>query len=231
MKHLIKFFLALLFLSNMALGASLVAHGSGAGVNTFTISGLNTSAANLIVIEVSGFSGVTPTVSSSPANTWTPLTRRTDASSNSAQLFYCSSCAVSASQSFTLTGTGMFASMFVQAWSGGDTSPFDQQNQGAITFTSLQPGSVTPTVDNEIVVTGMVIDATNTLSINSSFTISDQLNNVGGVSKGGGMASIVQGAKAAVNPTWSWSTSANAIAVIATFKTTSPSGVIFKPFP
>ncbi len=108
-------------------------------------------------------------------------------------------------------------------------TPFDVEN-GAIQYvgTTLQPGSVTPSENNELIVTGLGFYPSGVLSVNSSFTISDQVNYVSSAAMGLGAAYLVQGTAGAVNPTWTDSTTATSLAaVIATFKAAAATD----PFP
>ncbi len=97
------------------------------------------------------------------------------------------------------------------AFSGADTVvPFDQQNGVATptTTTSYQPGSITPSENNEVIVTAITSGGgVTSYSIDSGFTISDQFDLSGGGHFPLGMAYLIQTSAAASNPTWSWSNS------------------------
>lgn len=97
------------------------------------------------------------------------------------------------------------------------TATFDQH---AETGASDQPGSVTPTVNGGLLVTGYVPDDSvsgSTLTINSSFTITDQGSH--GSNEGIGLAYRVLATCAATNPTWTVSNGTKVGAAnIGTFK-------------
>jgi hypothetical protein len=205
-------------------GFTLVAHSVSLGTpsSPVTTPGINTTGASLLVVAISQYNGVSiGSVSDSRSNTWTPLTGKTANSEPYSQLFYCASPLVGAGHTFTLdNGGGIFGVIGVQAWTGG-VGTFDVQN-GAINGTpglSLQPGSVTPTVGSSLIVSAISADAgAASFAIDSGFTITDRVDYAGSVNEAFGMAYLVQGAAAAVNPSWSWSSSADAAATIASFK-------------
>jgi len=200
----------------------LIAHTAAQSPDSgsFTTPSIDTTGATLIVLWLLSYSGVgRPTVSDSAGNTWTALTDHVDSSVSRGTFFYCQSPSTSASHTFSSTGATQFGSLYVEAWSGSTSSPFDQQNGGAGTGATLQPGSVTPSVDNELVVTGVgnYQIAETSYSIDSGFTITDQFTPTGN-SISGGMAYLVQTTATAENPTWSYPVAVATVAAIATFK-------------
>jgi hypothetical protein len=83
----------------------------------------------------------------------------------------------------------------------------------------IQPGSVTPTQNNELVVTGIGTSiATGTPTVNGGFTVENTVPLLGGQYFGGGLADLVQTAATPANPLWTWSGTGNLVAVIMTFK-------------
>ncbi len=141
------------------------------------------------------------------------------------QLFYWAIPAVGSGHNFSLNQTGgdLFGTIEIQAWSGSiGASPFDVENGAIDTGATFgQPGSITPSQSNSLIVTGIGLatgDGGALSSINSGFTISDEVQFSSGVNYGGAMAYFVQGAAAAINPTWSWNSSENCPINIAVFK-------------
>jgi hypothetical protein len=205
-------------LAAAASGFSLKSHTAAAAANSPVTSAIDTSGANLIVVVVSQFSGAAiGTLSDSKSNTWTPLTAQTSTNAYT-QTFYAASPTVGAGHTFTFTGSGIFGAIAVQAWSNANAVPFNVQNGAVVTSTSLATGSVTPGQNNSLLVAALSSADTGVYAIDSGFTISDQIADVGGVNLGIGMASLVQGSAAAVNATWSWATTANAAVAISAFK-------------
>lgn len=190
--------------------------------NTTTSSAINTTGANLIVVSIADYALATAAVlSDSEGNTWTGLTPRS-VNGTRIKLYYCYNPTTSSSHTFTATGTGIYVTLSALAFSGSDTSPFDVQNGSATaTGTSASTGSVSPSLDNELIITSGAWGnpgQPTSLSINSGFTISQQAVNVSAIAFGLGTAYLIQTTKGAVNPTWSWGSSSEFALTIATFK-------------
>lgn len=200
---------------------SLVAHAQAVSgnSNSVTTTGIDTSGANLIVINMAFDS--TTTLSDSKSNTWTLLTNHNNGSIHQ-RLAYCFNPTVGSGHTFTLTGSSDFPSIEVQAWSGAATSPFDQENGAGATGSSVTPGSITPGQDNELVVSGTAYDNTfgnAALTAPASFTVSDGNGGAGGFAYGSTMGYWIQTTATAANPTWNANvTSGAAVAGIASFK-------------
>ncbi len=190
--------------------------------NTTTSSAINTTGANLIVVSIADYGVATAAVlSDSQGNTWTGLTARSTSGAR-VKIYYCYNPTTSASHTFTATGTGIYVALSALAFSGSDATPFDVENgtTGA-SGTSKATGSVSPSLDNELIITSggwSNAGQPTSLSINSGFTISQQAVNVSGTAFGLGTAYLIQTTKGAVNPTWSWGSTSEHAFEIATFK-------------
>lgn len=185
---------------------------------------IDTTGASLIVVAVASYSSVTPSVSDSKGSTWTALTKYMHGSSTtSMQLFYSKNPNVGSNHTFIVTGSGIYESVAVAAFSGTDTAVGIDGATGAVSgpgaVTTLQPGSVTPSEDNCVLVTALAVDSpAAVLSINSGFTIAAQLGSGSGASYNLGIAYKVQTAAQAENPTWTSDTAGLMAAAIAAFK-------------
>ena len=209
--------------------------GGGDGTNLVS-SGIDTSGATLIVLYSAAYIGSSAvSVSDSKSNTWTGLTNLAD--SQQSRLWYAYGATVGASHTFTIStaDTTLFnGALCVMAVSGnlvgGD--PIDAQNvnsnSSALTLTT---GSVTPSLNNEIVITGFASAANNTApAVDSGLTLLDSLTGTGRPLVG--LAYITQGIAASINPTWTIDPAANNQANIASFKgptTRRPMGVMVFP--
>ena len=198
---------------------ALVAHSSVTNAQDTT--GVDTTGANLIVIFIAGGSDITPTDNKS--NTYTGLTIHSQGGDDS-RLWYCYNPTVGTDHTFKQIWS--YECLFAAAFSGVAASPFDQENgSNTAGATSLQPGSITPSEDNCLVVTGLMAGSTNSShSVNDGFTITDSINGVNGVNYGGAMAYLIQTTAAAANPTHSWTSSVVAALSIASFKGTGGGG-------
>ncbi len=206
---------------------ALVAHavsGQPFGGITATTPARNTVGANFIIIAC-GWVQPTPMVpTDSQGNTWTPLPQYSFTQTN-ARFFYCINPSTSSNHIFTLTnGIGStFPVMAVQAWSG--VNSFDVQN-GGTGGPSTQPvtaGPVTPAGNGELIISSEVSINSATISVDSGFTLTDFVPNVGH-GLGIAMSYLEQGSAATVNPTWTGQGVAIQVANVAAFtpSTTSP---------
>jgi hypothetical protein len=208
---------------------TLIANAGGSGTPDATTSAIDTTGADLLVLAVSYYSGgfagggATATVQDSKGNTWTGLTgRQGNVSAN--RIWYCRGGTVGSGHTFTVlgsTGSGAgAAAIAVQAWSGSNATPFDVQNGALVTSTtSVQAGSVTPTNNNSLIIAAASItDNSSAYNVNSGFTISNNVPWQSGTNEGLSMAYLKQDTAAAVNPTFSWTGTADAAANNAVFK-------------
>lgn len=198
------------------------ASADGADVTTGS---LNTTGASLVVMFVASYAAVAmPTISDSKGNTWTARTRYgPGAALSSSNFFYAQNPTVGSGHTFTATGPGIndYPAICIIAFSGtATTSVYDVENgnNGSIGQSTIQPGSVTPSQNGEVVLTGVTSTDTGTVSINSGFTIADQTPNAVGLNFGGALAYKIQPTAAAVNPTWTLSGSFDVSSSAATFK-------------
>lgn len=208
-------------------GAHLVATNPST-FDGFTSSAINTTGVTLLIVAVvydkddsSGFA-----LSDSKSNTYTALTEKL-AGAQSLRLFYCVNPTVGSGHTFTIAGTTVVAAIAVNGFSGNAVSPFDVQNGTGNNSPvgSIQPGNVAPTQDNELIISAYSAgSSSNLVTVNSSFTISDQVifsNSplhyaiaLGAVIKGAGTSGVN------VNPTWTITggDTTSMISVSATFK-------------
>lgn len=196
--------------------------GAGNTSGGVTTTGIDTTGANLIVLVLIDYvSSAISAITDSNSNAWTALTSQATASTTRSTIFYCFNPTVGAAHTVTATRVNGFATLFVSAWSGSVTSPFDVENgaqSGSSTVSTLQTGNITPGSNNELVISGTGVDAINTVTIDSGMTITDQVNYSAGNHWGGGMAYIIQTTAGAINSKWSYPTPARASAVIGSFK-------------
>lgn len=196
-------------------------------INSVTSAGIDTTSANLIIISGSTATvGPTVNCSDSYGNTWTAISEIVGGS-RGLRVWYCLNPTVGAGHTFTLSGTAIYTGIRVQAFSGVDTAAgIDQTNSAGVGTggTSYQPGSITPTTGGSLIVSAVLATGTS-FSVNSglSAVASDY---VGGASIGGAQGYLVQPTAAAINPTWSWTSSSVRAAWIASFKPLVPSRIL-----
>ena len=212
-----------------------IAHiGVSLGQNGGTTSpGIDTTGADFIALSVGYYSPsgviVAGNISDNKSNgNPTALTSYlSDDGEGSTRLFYWQAPTVGSGHTWTLTGVlSSFVSVCVVAVSGSVASPFDQENGAgsASSVTTIQPGSITPTEGNELVLCSYGGDFSGSpLSINGGFTIIDQVATIGGASYASSLAYLIQTSAAAANPAWS-GFSAHCASAIASFKDTPGGG-------
>jgi hypothetical protein len=186
--------------------------------NSITTPGINTVGSSLIVVIVSTYTLQTSGtgLSDSLSNTWIGLNTYANSNLNEVTMFYAANPTTGAAQTFTINSGAGYPALAVLAFSGTPAAPFDSQNGGVTaSATTLQPGNVTPSVDNELIVTGLSLGGTGVASINSGFTITDQIAQNGASNYGVAGAYIIKGFGTSgfgVNPTWTNSGSATSLA-------------------
>lgn len=198
---------------------ALVDHASITGNSAS--SAINTTGATLLVaVTVSYNPSGASTVTDSKTNTWTALTTyKPTGASNNTTIWYAANPTVGTGHTFTDT-TGNFNLLCVAAFSGVSSSPFETGTDTGLNgglVSSIQPGSVTPAGNGELIISAGSNDGGAALLIDSSFIITDQVQ-AAVTAYQGGLAYLIQSTAAAVNPSWSWVGNANAASGIAVFR-------------
>jgi hypothetical protein len=127
----------------------------------------------------------------------------------------------------TASCNGAYGTIAFAAFSGAHlTAPLDQQNGGTTTgATSLSTGSITPSEDNCLIIAHLALDVfTGTITVDSGFTILDQIAYSPGFYFAGAFAYKIQTSAAAVAATFSWSGSVDAAASITSYKAAAAGG-------
>jgi hypothetical protein len=211
--------------ANFSTPAVSVAAGSTNGGSAVTTASVNTTScvSNCLIVVGVAYYGINaaPTISDSAGNTYACLTER-NITSGATRLCYKQNATVSATHTFSATGTGSYASIAVQAWSGGRTlNTVDVQNgSNTAGATSLATGTITPSEANTLVVTVVNnwTDTGTSRTIGDSYTITNQVGYSLSQHFPIALAWKVQTTAVATNPTWSWSGSQPANAAIASFR-------------
>lgn len=187
---------------------------SDIGIGTST-AGVDTTGADTIVIEVgSGGGAVTGTPTDSKSNTYTPLTGHSG--SGGGKLFYAKNAAVGSAHTVS-HNEGAFASIAMIAFAGCHlTAPFDTEAGTS----GVTPGSITPSENGCVVVTGIHNDGSGDMTAASGFTVSQHAVKSGN-RDGVGIAYVIQTTAGAANPTWTVGSTSACSSGIASFKSAS----------
>jgi hypothetical protein len=206
---------------------NLLAHTSCASASgpNCTTSAIDCTGASLIVGVVSGpYINYAPIFTDSSSNTYS--TGPGNLSGSRAVIGYAISPTVTSSMTFTDNQGTQYSSFMVACFSANPTPSLDQSAslEGSSTSSTFQPGSITPAVNNSLVVASLICfqpggAGTSVSSVGSSFTMTDQEPYVNGTTYGGALAYLIQGTAAAVNPLWTMSSSNCTLSgTIASFK-------------
>jgi hypothetical protein len=199
---------------------------SASGNSTATTPPVDTTGAHLLVAvavtysTVSCGAGVTMSDSKN-GSTWTSAQNYAQGTANIC-IWYKANPAVGTGHTFSFAPhvSGGYPTLFVSYWSGAaTTTPKDASHSGAgsAAGTTLQPGSITPSEDNELLITAMAHNDTGNTTVSVEFTRQDtQTNNSYAT---GAWGYEIQTTATARNPTWTLTTSGVArVAALAAFK-------------
>ena len=195
------------------------AFGSSGG----TTANNNTIGSDLIIVEMSYARPSTPTLSDNMGNSYTQSTKYEDTASNGSVMVWYTTGAISTTSSHTFTTNCRLGITSIIAVSGARTATtaFDKiagtySGSMPVVPTPFYPGSITPSVDNCLVVTQVYQNAAvGAPTVPSGYTLIGKF--AVGTSFPGGAAYKIQSTAAAENPGWGVDTSANVTIMVANF--------------
>ncbi len=194
---------------------SLVANtakGASPAGNT-TTTGIDTTGADFIVAVIADFQSAVPSLTDSKSNVWDLVMLKRSGASQLVAMYVSYPTSVGSSHTFT-TATASFPAIAIAAFSGM-SSQFGSAFSTTNVFTR-QPGTVALAQATGLLITGICVNAITTLTIDDSFSISDQVAVVGGAHEGVGLAYRIV-STGTHSPTWTLSTSTTVAAVLAGF--------------
>jgi hypothetical protein len=200
--------------------------------NSVTSASMNTTGADGLVVVVGDYSAQTlGTVTDSKGNTFTALTSYAFGVADArCTIFYCADPTVGSGHTFTYTIVGGYPSIAAVALSGCDTAAFYDSGKvsGSSTdpgTTSLQPGSLTPSADGAILISGLCVRAAQAISVNAPFSPAiEDVDNVDSQCCGLTVAVDIQTTATARNPTWTTDGSTDQAATMAAFLSSGGGG-------
>lgn len=204
--------------------------GSGASTNI----GNTTGDTLLVVVVIENSGSVTPTDSTdgcaSPCNTWVAVPNTAQTATIASKQWYVKNPTVGTNHTIVAPNTNLAVAVAAIACSGTDTTAnADQSTSANSVGNPINPGSITPTVDNEVVVTSHGGNSS-TFSIDSPYTITDSLNFVAGQAYAVALAYNVQTTAGATNPAWSYGSNGSVNhAHISSYKASSGGGGAILP--
>ena len=185
--------------------------------NVATTAAISTLGATFITLGVVVQNGVAVVISDSASNTWEAGTRTVNAAGTDVQQFKTSSPITSATHTFTATTISGSPAIAVASFDGPSGVTLDKQSGGIVTTgTTVQPGSILPGQNNELVVSVVGYNSISSTATASGMTVLDSTG-TSADAYGIGLAYKVQTTAAAINPTWTYGGSTFAAASIASF--------------
>lgn len=205
------------------------ATGEALGTNGGTSSSFDSTGADTLFLVFGAIDADPNSISDSKGNTWTLVVDHDNGGSGFKTYLYRSDtpATVGSGHTVTITNTTAFIAFSLEGMAGGKTTGIvDQTNSGEGIFgSSVQPGSITPSEDNTVVITGCTTTNDGSISsIDGGFTLSNSVA-PGGTNVTSGVSYLIQTSAAAANPTWTLSgTVTRENAVIASFKAAASGG-------
>ena len=198
-----------------------------------TSSAINTTGASLLVIVEFCYNGPDPASYSpndSKSNSWHYIQTYTG-NHTSIGIWYAWAPTVGTSHTFSAPSGCSYGHIDITAYSGVQTlsNPLDKQNgYGVSKAATIQPGSITPTVNGELIVSACAsVLSSGAVTVDSGFAVQNSWTNNSVYFSD---AYLVQSTAAAINPTWTvpgYSGSYGEVAVVASFK---PASITAKGF-
>lgn len=195
---------------------------------TFTTGSMDTTGADLIVVLLSFLNSGACFLSDSQGNTYFHLQPAVQGLNTG--LYFCVSPATSASHTFTATSTGTnYPTIAAIAFSGAAAIPFDKQNgDSSGSASSLASGSVTPSEDNELLVTGAGHAGGSFTGVSSPFMLEQSVGTAAN-NYAAGIGYEIQTTATARSATWTDAVTAQMQVVIASFKAAAIGGGVVVP--
>jgi hypothetical protein len=177
-----------------------------ANTTTATTAGIDTSGAGLLVVYTAADNGMDAVVTDSYGNTWSSAIDGSMAPDS--RFFYCISPSVGTGHTFTVSdnlGNARLPSIAVLAFSVSGVAVFDQESRVQTNGTTAQPGSITPSEDNALVVQGITfVLGGGVPTIDGAYAIEYSAAYSASVANGIAAAYDIQTTAAATNPTWTF---------------------------
>lgn len=195
------------------------------GGATVTTDAVNSTGAKFIVLTISSYSSTAYTVTDSKGNTILGGVDHNDGGNLHVKIYRIEDVTGAGSgHTFTADpgGSSMYIGMTVE---GFDDGPLTLDQETAVNTVSgsspLSTGSLTPSVNNCLVIAAFEADVASSISINGGFTAFAQ--DSGGANEANAIAYLIQTSATAANPAWTW-TGTTGVAALAVFKPTGGGG-------
>ena len=212
--------------------ALITSTSKAAAVNTtVTTDAIDSSGGNFAVVNVGSYNAGTVVLTDSKSNTWNGLTNRVNVATGQTQrLFYTQGGTFGTNHTFKAEDLVLpiYPSIEVLIFSGAVASPFDQEaGADGSGINTLATGSLTPSENNCLVVTGLGHEnnSSGAVAASSPFDTNDIMVAYGaGTNEGSGISYEIQTSATARNPSWSITNNAGMAVTLAVFKAAAAGG-------
>ena len=201
---------------------AFVGHALASGLNSpiTTTPGIDSRCTNPLIVTGNATFGDLSSVTDNQSNgAYTLLTKYSD--SGNAQIAYKAAPVVAASHTWTQTQTSIFCAISAAVFSGVlQVSPLDQETGHGLATndTSIQPGSLTPSMNGCLIISLLELAGTDTAFTPSGYTLIDGIAGDNATREGLFFAYKIQSTAAAENPLWTWTVNSPACTALAIFK-------------
>lgn len=204
---------------------SILSYSKGTGSQSAVTTAIDTTGATLLVCGIGGAyetTGTTPSISDNAGNVWNWIRRDTSNGYQTEFLLYCPNPITKSGYTFSAAyPDGYLNIMLIAAYnvgSGITISTLDQHNGNSVTtrtLTHFQPGSITPTTNNQLIVTIETTGNAPNATVDSPYITLIQVPS--NLSYQSALGYYSQPTLAATNPNWV-GTSDGWAAAVASFK-------------
>jgi hypothetical protein len=190
--------------------------------DSVTTAGVDTSGSDFLALVACWNAAGTVTVSDSKSNTWTGLTVRSTGNFKVC-IYYVQAPSVGSGHTFTVALSGSTPGVIVYAFSGSGSSPADQENGAGANTSNLSTGNITPTQNNELIITGLTNNGQfgGTIGVSSGYSTPIEIAFTGGTHVGSNAAYKVQTTATTTDATWDVQFGTDIAVAIASFKAPS----------
>jgi hypothetical protein len=212
---------------------------SGTAIDSWTSSAspVDTTGVDLITIGVcsADSAGATPPDADSKGNAYTlAKTKSNSLGGSRAAIYYKQNPTVGSGHYWSLTTTGHYYSIAVRCWSGSVSSPLDTSSgdgQSTTGATTCALTSVTPTVDNCLVLAAWAINESVGYSVTAPLTELNEVGWVNNVNIGLETGYVIQTATTAITATATFAVANQVAGVCVAFKAAAVTAATALPVP
>lgn len=211
----------------IALVGACTSKGSAGAGNAVQSDAIDITGANLVTVAVAHAIGAIGAITDTLGTTYGAAKLTTGATTEEVTWF---AAAVTGGAAFQVTlgaQANSYQTIFVCGWSGVANATVDQSTgtTSGSGLTTLSSGAVTPSENNELVLSGAAFSGVITsVTVNGGFSSPPLTDGANVTNTVGGISYLIQTSAASANPAWSWTGSQRPSVNILTFKAAAAAG-------